>query len=115
MKKEEKLTREDWLRLGAILKITKHMLSLLDYDVSRSIGKSKKESKMLRDIYYRFDEVQSKLDDMVCRVDTISKIFGGENTIDATKVFYGDPFSKEQFFKEQGEYIKKFLKNDYLY
>ena len=111
MKKEEKLTREEWLRLGAIVKMAELILGEVQYEISRSIGRSKKESETLRTIYYRFKKVQSKLDDMVCRVDNTSKIFGGENTIDGTGVFYGNHGDE---FEEQKEYIKEFLKNNYI-
>ena len=106
-KKLEKLSCEEWEKMGALIKLAYDLNLNLIEDVGQTFGKSSKIYKKLDRIYSLSMEVKSMLDDEVCVCDTASnnKLFGD----DAIKIFYSDWYGDQE--ETARNYIENVIKN----
>ena len=103
-KEEERLTikeyeLEEWLDLGARLKMAEAILRDLMLDISHSLGYDEIESETLADAHIHLDRARDMLFDLC--VSSYHPIL--RDVI--CKMFYGE------FFANQEEYVRKFIKD----
>lgn len=93
MRREEKLSIEDWERIGAEVKVMYLAILFADIRLENAIGKTKKESQLFDSIYRKCNELRNALD-----ILQRNAMFTTEN------IFYSD------FTGRQEEYAEEFVK-----
>lgn len=92
MRKAKELSRAEWEQIGAKVKIAYLAVMYADMAVSKKIGKSQAETKLMDKVYEEMKEAKNQLDELVCRIDDYNHKLGD----DAVRVFYGDFIGKQE-------------------
>lgn len=92
MRKAKELSRAEWEKIGAKVKIAYMAVMYADMAVTKKIGKSQTEKKLLDKAYEDMMEAKNQLDELVCRIDDYNHLLGD----DAVRVFYGDFIGKQE-------------------
>lgn len=92
MKKAKELSRVEWEKIGAKVKIAYLAVMYADMAVSKKIGKSRSETKLLDKVYEDMKEAKNQLDELVCRIDDYNHKLGD----DAVRMFYGDFIGEQE-------------------
>lgn len=97
MSKVSKMTREDWLKMGAQSKLVLQILANYEQELYDKLG-ANHVTKKVQNAYKSVDTAKSTLDDMV--FDHASKLFDNKEIAD---VIFGEPL------EEQKPYIKELM------
>ena len=97
MKKEMKIDRKDWEKMGAYVKVAYMAVIFAEAEVGKNIGESKSETKLLNKAYEDVKKAKNQLDELVCRIDDDNHVIGDE----AIRVFFGD------YIGEQPKYARE--------
>lgn len=98
MSKTSKLTREEWLQLGAQSKFVRKVVSDYFFNLQNKINFSHPVTQRVQTVDKKLDEIRSTLDDTICLEAT--KLFDDKEIL---KVFYNEPL------EEQKPYIKELM------
>lgn len=84
--KLEKLTREEWLRIGAETKLLDTMLNEYSLHLCNIMGKTNKFAKQAEKAFHQIRQLRSDLDDNVPNMPDADTVFYGQITPEQKKI-----------------------------